>query len=192
MNRALRRLRRTSLPDGDYPLRAPGGGPYFEQTNPSATRELVGCWNTHARRGQLLLVDAYCGDGLFARALRDRFEQVIGLETNESAIKNARRSAAPHERYIAGEVSVHLGDILAAHDPARTTVIVDPPATGLATRVIDLLLPGRPAEILYVSCNPATLARDLALLTKSSQLASVTPIDMFPQTAQIEVVVHLI
>lgn len=192
VNQALASLRRTSLPDGDYPLRAPGGGPYFEQTNPAATRELVALLERTVRRGQQLLVDAYCGNGLFARALRDRFEQVIGLEENQSAIQSAVRSAARHERYIAGELSAHLGEILAANDPTRTTVIVDPPATGLTPRVLDLLIAGEPAEILYVSCNPATLARDLAQLVKTFPLASVTPIDMFPQTAQIEVLAHLI
>ena len=191
VNQTLASLRRTSLPDGDYPLRAPGGGPYFEQTNPGAARELVKLLARTVRPGQHLLVDAYCGDGLFARALRDRFELVIGLEANEEAILSATRSAAPHERYLAGEVSLHLGEILSAHEPARTTVIVDPPATGLDARVIDLLIATPPSEILYVSCNPATLARDLALLTKTLPLASVTPIDMFPQTAQIEVLAHL-
>lgn len=191
VNAALANLRRSSQPDGDYSLRAPGGGPYFEQTNPGATRELVALVARTVRRGQQLVVDAYCGAGLFSRALRERFEQVIGLEENVLAVESATRDAAPHERYIAGEVSAHLGEILIAHDPARTTVIVDPPATGITARVSDILIGAAPSEILYVSCNPATLARDLAVLAKSYRLAAVTPIDMFPQTAEIEVVAHL-
>lgn len=191
VNAALANLRRSSQPDGDYSLRAPGGGPYFQQTNPGATRELVALAGRTVRRGQQLLVDAYCGAGLFARALRDLFEQVIGLEENVLAVESASRDAAPHERYIAGEVSVHLGEILMTHDAERTTVILDPPSTGISARIADLLIAAAPAEILYVSCNPATLARDLALLTKTYRLHAVTPIDMFPQTAEIEVLAHL-
>ena len=69
---------------------------------------------------------------------------------------------------------------------------MDPPSEGLSARVSDLILASMPAEILYVSCNPGTLARDLAILTKSYELMAVTPLDMFPQTAEIEVVCHLV
>jgi 23S rRNA (uracil1939-C5)-methyltransferase len=192
VNASLAKLRKSGVPDDDYSLRAAGGGPYFEQTNHEVTRELVSLAERTVRRGQQLLVDAYCGAGLFAHSLATHFEHVVGLEENDMAVETARRGALPHERYIAGEVSTQLGPVLAAHDAARTTVILDPPATGIAPRVSELLLSGLPSEILYVSCNPATLARDLALLTKSYRLASVTPLDMFPQTAQIEAVAHLV
>ena len=192
VNAALASLRKASMPDGDYSLRAPGGGPYFEQTNAAVTRELVALVERSVRRGQQLLIDAYCGAGLFAHALAAHFENVIGLEENEMAVETARRDALANERYIAGEVSVHLGEILNTHDAARTTVILDPPATGIATRVAELLIAAPPSEILYVSCNPATLARDIAILAQQFRLDSVTPLDMFPQTAEIEVVAHLV
>lgn len=191
VNKALRDLRQAGVGEGDYSLRAKGGGPYFEQTNPDVTRELLALVEAAARRGQALLVDAYCGAGIFAKKLAGHFEKVIGIEENVSAIEKARRSAAPHEHYIHGDVGAHLGDILASHDPARTTVLLDPPATGLDARVTDLLLAAAPVEILCVSCNPATLARDLAALCRRYDLASVTPLDMFPQTAEIEVLAHL-
>jgi 23S rRNA (uracil1939-C5)-methyltransferase len=70
-------------------------------------------------------------------------------------------------------------------------LLLDPPSEGLAARVCDLLIGGAPAEVIYVSCNPGTLARDLAALRSSYEIVSVTPLDMFPQTAEIEVVVHL-
>lgn len=191
VNRALRRLRETPVREGDYSLRAPGGGPYFEQTNPEVAGLLVEAVRAVAQ-GSGVLVDAYCGAGLFARALRDRFEKVVGIEENSAAIESARRSAQPHESYIAGEVSAHLGEVLAGFDAARTTLLLDPPSEGLAARVCDLVLAGGPTEVVYVSCNPATLARDLGLLRSSYELQSVTPLDMFPQTAEIEVVVHLV
>jgi 23S rRNA (uracil1939-C5)-methyltransferase len=190
VNRALRRLRAAPVRDGDYSLRAPGGGPYFEQTNPEVTAALVEVVRGAANRGGTL-IDAYCGAGLFARALADLFEKVVGIEENFAAIQSARRAAQPHESYIAGEVSAQLGEVLSLHEAARTTVLLDPPAEGLAARVTDLLLAASPAEIIYVSCNPATLARDLAALQSAYELHAVTPLDMFPQTAEIEVVAHL-
>ena len=191
VNRALRRLRQTPVREGDYSLRAPGGGPFFEQTNPEVAALLVETVRT-AARGKKVLVDAYCGAGLFARALADRFEKVIGIEENSAAIESARRQAQPHETYIAGEVSAHLGEVLTTHTAEDTTLLLDPPTEGLSARVCDLVLSGGPAEVIYVSCNPATLARDLGLLRSSYELLSVTPLDMFPQTAEIEVVTHLV
>jgi 23S rRNA (uracil1939-C5)-methyltransferase len=70
-------------------------------------------------------------------------------------------------------------------------LLLDPPATGISARVCDFILASQPCEIIYVSCNPATLARDLALLCNAYKLLSVTPLDMFPQTAEIEVMAHL-
>ncbi|MEA3211864.1 MAG: rRNA (uracil1939-C5)-methyltransferase [Chthoniobacter sp.] len=191
VNEALRRLRGAGMQDGDYSLRAPGGGPFFEQTNPEVTAELVALVRDSVRDGQQLLIDAYCGGGLFARELAPRFEKVIGIEENPHAVEAARRAARPNERYLQGDVASYLGEILATHEAGRTTLLLDPPAIGLAPRVIDLAVAGAPAEIVYVSCNPATLARDLALLCRSYALTAVTPVDMFPQTAEIEVVAHL-
>jgi 23S rRNA (uracil1939-C5)-methyltransferase len=108
-----------------------------------------------------------------------------------AAIDSARRQAQTHETYIAGEVGAQLGDVLARQPGAETTVLLDPPTEGLASRVTDLLLGAASAELLYVSCNPGTLARDLAALASAYELIAVTPIDMFPQTAEIEVIAHL-
>jgi 23S rRNA (uracil1939-C5)-methyltransferase len=176
VNEALARLRAAPLPDGDYSLRAPGGeGPFFEQTNAAMARELVKLVEETVKRGQELLVDAYCGSGLFARQLAPLFEKVIGIEENAFAVEHARDAAGPTERYVAGAVETHLGDVLTVHDPPRTTVILDPPAIGITARVVDLLVAERVAEVVYVSCNPATLARDLAALCRSYRLESVTP-----------------
>lgn len=190
VNRALARLRRGPVPEGDYSLRAPGGGPYFEQTNPAVAALLVEAVRA-AVRGRGVLVDAYCGAGLFARALAERFEKIVGIEENAAAVDSARRQAQPHESYIRGEVSAHLGEVLALHDHTRVTLLLDPPAEGLAARVCDQILAAAPAELLYVSCDPATLARDLATLGRAYELLAVTPADMFPQTAGIEVLAHL-
>ncbi len=191
VNEALRKLRGGPVRDGDYSLRAPGGGPFFEQTNPEVTRELVALVTASVRGGQQLLIDAYCGGGLFARELAPLFEEVIGIEENFQAIEAARHHAQPNEKYIAGDVADFLGEVLSTHDVTRTTLLLDPPATGMEARVLDLVVAGAPAEIIYVSCNPATLARDLTTLSRDYTLTAVTPVDMFPQTAEIEVVAHL-
>ena len=192
INQELQRLRAAAARDGDYTLSTRYGDAFFEQTNDAVATELVKIVHAAMPEGHLLLVDAYCGAGFFAQQLAGKFEKVIGIEENTSAIEHARRSAGPSETYIAGDVSLHLGEILAVHDPARTTVILDPPAIGIAPRVSDLLIGSRPADIVYVSCNPATLARDLGSLCRSAyRLEAVTPLDMFPQTAEIEVVAQL-
>jgi 23S rRNA (uracil1939-C5)-methyltransferase len=193
VNAALADLRHGPRNDGDYTVAGRTRSAFFEQTNDEVARLLVAAVHDLVRRDQATLIDAFCGAGLFAKYLADLFEGVIGIEENGYAIEQARRSATAKEHYVAGDVSFHLGDILATHPAGRTTVILDPPAIGVSARVVDLLLGAEPVEIVYVSCNPATLARDLALLTKGRyQLQSVTPYDMFPQTAEIEVVAHLV
>jgi 23S rRNA (uracil1939-C5)-methyltransferase len=193
VNRALHRLRGSKVEDGDYSLRASGGaGPFFEQVNEAVTIALVELLDGTLRRDQELLVDAYSGGGRFARALATHARHVVGIESSAAAVDYARKHAGPSERYFAGDVSDLLGEVLAQHDALRTSVILDPPAEGLMARALDLLLGNAPSEIAYVSCNPATLARDLAALVKSYKLMAVTPLDMFPQTAGIEVCAHLL
>jgi tRNA/tmRNA/rRNA uracil-C5-methylase (TrmA/RlmC/RlmD family) len=192
VNQSLARLRRSSPADGDYTVAGQRRAGFFEQTNDAVARLLVETVRATLAPGQGLLIDAYCGAGLFAHALRDLFEQVIGIEENAFAVEQARREAAPHERFLAGDVSSQLGELLTLRPADRTTVILDPPAIGVSPRVLDLLSGSPPGKLLYVSCNPATLARDLASLCRGPfRLESVTPLDMFPQTAEIEVVAEM-
>lgn len=191
VNEALRGLRSRAAFDGDYTLAENTGGKFFEQTNDAVAREMLDLVGRTVKPGQSLLVDAYCGAGFFAKHLAGRFEHVIGIEENDLAIAHARQGAGPNEHYLAGDVAALLPGALSGGDPARTTLILDPPATGISARVSDILLASRPTEVIYVSCNPATLARDLASLCRAFELLSVTPLDMFPQTAEVEVVAHL-
>jgi 23S rRNA (uracil1939-C5)-methyltransferase len=164
VNRALRRLAQFRGARRRLLVAASGGGPYFEQTNAAVARELVHLLESLVRRWSSLAGRCLLRRRFFSKRLAPLFEHVIGIEENLEAVERARREAAPHERYVGGNVAELLGDLLAAHDATRTTVILDPPATGLVVRVVDLLLGARPVEVLYVSCNPATLARDLARL----------------------------
>ena len=186
VNDALHDLRRTSVRDGDYTLLAGQRGEFFEQTNDAVAAELLALVESTVRRDQHLLIDAFCGAGFFAHKLAPLFKDVIGIEENEHAVALARRRAGANERYIAGDVAEYLAQLIDSHDMGKATVILDPPATGLAPRIVDVLAASAAPELLYVSCNPATLARDLAGLSTRFRLASVTPLDMFPQTAEIE------
>ena len=178
--------------EGHCTLRADSGHDGgFAQTNDGAAKELLQVVAGLIEDGATHLIDAYCGAGFFARHLRGRFERVVGLEWDQRAVAQARRDAAPHERYLDGDVATLLPDALAAFPAEATCLIVDPPSEGLADPVRRAVLALPPAELVYVSCNPATLARDLAELAAVYEIGSVTPLDMFPQTAEIEAVARL-
>lgn len=188
VNERLAGLRVRRMPDGDYTLSEQRKKGFFEQTNNAVAQAMLDLVEKLLTPGGSL-VDAYCGAGFFAQHLRDKYERVVGIEENEFAVAHARTNALPHEQYLAGDVAEHLAVVL--KETGETSLVLDPPAAGISTRVIESILAAKPREIIYVSCNPGTLARDLAILCPAYHLESVTPLDMFPQTAEIEVVTHL-
>ena len=190
VNRALAELRERKPRDGHYTLRAHVGPRVFEQTNNEVAEALAELVGTLLQSDQLL-VDAYCGAGFFAKRMLDKFERIIGIEWDRHAVAAAQENASPKEQYISGDVEVELARTLAANRNSSISVIVDPPVTGLTEPTRRALLDGSINTLVYVSCNPATLARDLATLQQRFTLESVTPLDMFPQTAEIECVAHL-
>ena len=133
-----------------------------------------------------LLVDAYCGAGFFAHELQALFTKVIGIERSIASVAMASRQAAENEEYLAGDVELKLGEALGAGKSEETVLLLDPPSEGLAELAIEAILDQPPARIVYVSCNPATLARDAKRLAERYRIIQVTPLDMFPQTAEIE------
>jgi tRNA/tmRNA/rRNA uracil-C5-methylase (TrmA/RlmC/RlmD family) len=207
VNRALADLRsQPRVRDGHCTLRTSGSARVFSQTNDEVANVLRGLVVNLVPPNQPLLIDAYCGAGLFAKALLDKFEHVIGIDWDKFAIAAAKKNATANETYIAGEVETELEKVGAVHPNrprandihtrrvrsiAPTTIIVDPPATGLSADVRKAIINLAPTTLIYVSCNPPTLARDLRELREKFTIDSVTPLDMFPQTAEIEVAVHL-
>ncbi|MDQ3415444.1 MAG: TRAM domain-containing protein [Verrucomicrobiota bacterium] len=191
VNGELAALRARRPRDGHYTLRAGHGPRVFSQTNDAVATHLADSIAGLIPPDQLLLVDAYCGAGFFARRLLDRFPRIVGLDWDIHAIAAAQASATEAETYLDGDIAPQLAAELTNADPGLTTVIVDPPATGLGSDVREVLRQRPVATLLYVSCNPPTLARDLADLGAVYRLESVTPFDMFPQTAEIEVLAHL-
>src|SRR5437667_10885275 len=201
VNRALTELReQPHVRDGHYTLRASSGARVFSQTNDAVAnvlRDLIVYlvpWNQH------LLIDAYCGDGFFAKALLDKFERVIGIDWDRFAIAAAKQNASEKEIYIAGDVEeewinpTRNGDrrvAPAVTDRRSLTHSADPPSPGLSSDVRKAIVDLVPTTLIYVSCNPPTLARDLRDLQNKFIMESVTPLDMYPQTAEIEVAVHL-
>jgi len=166
----------------------------FSQTNDAVANALRDLIDTLAAPNQQLLIDAYCGVGFFAKALLDKFERVIGIDWDRFAIEAARRNATAKEIYIAGDVDLAVGRlrlIVPGFRTEKTTLLVDPPAAGLSATMRRAIVDLPPATLIYVSCDPATLARDLRELQEKFTIESVTPLDMFPQTAEIEVAVHL-
>ena len=197
VNRALAELRgQQRVRDGHYTLRVSSGSRVFSQTNDAVANALRDLIDKLVAPNQELLIDAYCGAGFFAKALLDKFERVIGIDWDRFAIAAAKENASPKETYIAGDVedveaAVSAANVEIAGDTAATTMVVDPPATGLSAAVRKAVIDFALTTLIYVSCNPPTLARDLKELCEKFTIDSVTPLDMFPQTAEIEVAVHL-
>ena len=143
------------------------------------------------------LADIYCGVGFFSLELADLVESFIGVEYDRMAIKAARRNAQTHNRgkgeFLDGKAEELLPQILTRLRPESTTVLLDPPRKGCAPEMLELLRQVTPLQIIYVSCHPATMARDLNVLCREGvfRIAQVIPLDMFPQTAHVECVADL-
>ena len=205
VNRELAQLREQKPRNGHYALRASPTSRVFSQTNDEVAIALRDLIKDLVPSNQQLLIDAYCGTGFFAKALLDKFERIIGIDWDKFAIAAARENATEKESYIASDVDDELaktsrcgGLPTAVYFNRRPgsrrslTLVVDPPATGLSERARRAIVDLAPSTLVYISCNPATLARDLKELGEKFTLKSVTPLDMFSQTAEIEVAVHLI
>jgi 23S rRNA (uracil1939-C5)-methyltransferase len=187
VNTALAQLRATQPADGHYTLRAHSGPRVFAQTNDAVADAMADFIASILTGEEELLIDAFCGAGFFTKRLASKFQRVIGIDWDRFAIDAARKEARPNETYIAGDVAIEL----AKSSTTSHAVIVDPPAVGLSAEMRHAVINSLPRTMIYVSCNPPTLARDLAELQSHFNVVSITPFDMFPQTAEIEVVVHL-
>jgi len=140
----------------------------------------------------LTVVDAYCGVGTFSLLLSRHVAKVIAIEESPSAIKDAQWNLreVPNVEILKGKVE----DLLPALAPQLDGLVIDPPRAGCQQAVLDALIQHPVPRVVYVSCDPATLARDLDILCHrhpSYRLHSVQPLDMFPQTAHIECVAVL-
>ncbi|HEY2328722.1 MAG TPA: class I SAM-dependent RNA methyltransferase [Verrucomicrobiae bacterium] len=143
------------------------------------------------------LVDLYCGVGFFGIETADVVESFAGVEYDQLAIKAARQNAESRKinngEFISAKVEDVLPELLQKFSPGKTSVILDPPRKGCWPETLELLRRTKPAQVIYVSCHPATMARDLNILSGDGvfNLARVQPLDMFPQTQHVECVAEL-
>jgi tRNA/tmRNA/rRNA uracil-C5-methylase (TrmA/RlmC/RlmD family) len=185
VNEKLAAFRATRPPAGAHAtLRENEVVTTFSQTNDEVARLLVEFVKSQVKGP--VLVDGYCGSGFFAHHLVTQVEKAIGIDWSRPAIRQAQKNAAPNETYLCGDLSELLDQLLATENP--DTVILDPSATGLSDEVVATLVSRAPPTLIYVSCNPSTFARDLHRLSSRFRIQEIQPFDMFPQTAEIEVV----
>lgn len=170
--------------------------PYaFFQTNTAAAERLYGEIVRLARlENRPVVYDLYSGTGTIGMVLaRQGAARVYGLEEIETAVadaeRNARHNGIENCVFRAGKVE-HLLQALLAQDPPEL-VVVDPPRAGLHPKVPPLLNQLALPQLIYVSCNPAALARDLEVLSAAYEVREIQPVDLFPQTGHVETVVHL-
>lgn len=168
----------------------------FFQPNPAQACRLYAqvreALRAGGRRGVLL--DLYCGTGTIGLCMADLFDRVVGVEISEEAIANARCNAARHGILHTEWIAAPAGQALETLDlPAHIdAVVVDPPRTGLDAGTRQWLVDRPVPRLVYVSCQPATLARDLATLVAAGyQIEAVQPVDMFAHTVHLETVVRL-
>lgn len=167
----------------------------FFQNNPFILPAFTGHAAAEAKAGGArFLVDAYCGSGLFALTLARHFEQVAGVEVSEAATDWARRNAESNgianARFLAASAEAIFADI--DFPAADTAVLIDPPRKGCSPEFLEQLVAFAPSRVVYVSCDPATQVRDLAILQAGGfKLEKVQPFDLFPHTRHLECVMTL-
>lgn len=165
----------------------------FFQVNPLQTETLYSiAINKAALTGNERVLDAYCGIGTLSLIAASKARSVVGVEINNKAIKDAKENAF---RNNISNVSFYTADAgefmeIAAHNNEQyDVVLMDPPRKGADEKFLNSLMKLSPQKIVYVSCDPGTLARDVAILNKKYEIKSITPVDMFSQTHHVETVV---
>lgn len=145
--------------------------------------------------GKEILYDLYCGTGSIGIFMSKNTSKVIGVEVIEEAVRDAKINASVnglrHADFYAGDVADLCNDAFFQDHGRPDVVITDPPRAGMHGKLISTLLEIAAPVVVYVSCNPATQARDLSLLNEKYMVARIQPVDMFPHTHHIENVVQL-
>ena len=168
----------------------------FYQVNPVQTEILYGKAREFAAlTGKETVIDAYCGTGTIGLTMAAEAKSVVGVEVNRDAVadamENAKRNGVSNATFHAADAGDFMRD-MAARGQSADVVITDPPRAGCSPQFLRSLLTLAPARIVYVSCNPETLARDLYTLTKGGyKVKKIQPVDMFPWTGHVESVVCL-
>ena len=142
--------------------------------------------------------DSHCGAGAITLALAREAASILGIEMNEGAVEDARRNAArngiANVDFVAGDMRTVMGSDATSEELIERPdlIITDPPRAGMHPDVVRRILEVEPARVVYVSCNPATQARDCAILAEKYDIMQLQPVDMFPQTYHVETVATLV
>lgn len=168
----------------------------FYQTNSSQAYELYKITRDFAGlTGNETVYDLYTGTGTIAQFVSKNAKKVIGVESVPEAISDAKANAKRNEitncEFFVGDMKVVFNESFIAQHGKPDVIITDPPRDGMHKDVIEQILKIEPQKVVYVSCNSATQARDLALMTEKYKVSRVRPVDMFPQTHHVENVVLL-
>jgi 23S rRNA (uracil1939-C5)-methyltransferase len=184
-------------PDGSGTLQFRVGPKSFYQTNSDQAYALYQvAWKLAALQGDERVYDLYTGTGTIANFVAGQAKEVIGLEYVEAAIADAKINSSingiTNTKFFAGDMKDLLDDSFLHEHGRPDVVITDPPRAGMHEDVCRMLLKAEPTKIVYVSCNPATQARDLKILSEKYSITAVQPVDMFPHTMHVENVVCLV
>ena len=177
-------------------LRFKVGAKSFYQTNTDQAYHLYSIARSFANlTGNELVYDLYTGTGTIANFVAKKAKKVIGIEYVPEAIEDAKINSKINNivntLFYAGDMKDILTEEFIKQHGRPEVIITDPPRAGMHADVVNVILSAHPQRIVYVSCNPATQARDLALLDKDYKVTAVQPVDMFPQTHHVENVVQL-
>jgi 23S rRNA (uracil1939-C5)-methyltransferase len=184
-------------PDGKGVLQFRVGPKSFYQTNSDQASVLYQkTWEMAQIQPDEMVYDLYTGTGTIANFVAGNAKKVIGLEYVKEAIEDAKKNSAlngiDNTEFYAGDIKDLLNhDFLSKHG-RPDVVITDPPRAGMHEDVTKMLLQAEPSRIVYVSCNAATQARDLQILSEKYEVTGVQPVDMFPHTTHVENIVSLV
>jgi len=184
-------------PDGSGTLHFQVGPKSFYQTNSDQAYELYKiAWQMADLKGHELVYDLYTGTGTIANFVAGNARKVVGLEYVAAAIEDAKVNSKinniTNTDFYAGDMKDLLNDQFLSQHGRPDTIITDPPRAGMHEDVCQMLLKAAPEKIVYVSCNTATQARDLKILSDKYEVTAVQPVDMFPQTVHVENVAKLV
>ena len=168
----------------------------FFQTNTKQGERLYQVTREFAELdGSQVLYDLYCGTGSIGIFCSKGAKKIIGVEMIDAAIQDAKENAAlnniEHAHFFSGDVIDVCNDDFFAQHGKPDVIITDPPRAGMHQKLVEKILEMEAPTVVYVSCNPATQARDLQLLDAKYQVTKVQPVDMFPHTHHIENIVQL-
>ena len=180
----------------DPPLKFKIGPVSFFQTNTTQAAKLYHIAAEFADlKGDEVVYDLYCGAGTISNYIAHSCNKVVGIENVALAVDDAKVNSdingIANTSFIYGDVMKVLNDDFYISHGKPDVMITDPPRAGMHVKVIEQILNALPQKVVYVSCNPATQARDISLMTGRYQVEKVQPVDMFPHTQHVENIVLL-